>query len=153
MVEEFTGRLTGERTPAARHSAEKVLIVDDAEDTRELVAVTLAASGFHTITAANGLEALIKAHNERPTVILMDVNMPVLDGIEATRLLKAGAETRHIHVIAHTAKAEFLEGPMLRLFAHLVRKPALPNDLVASVRAFTNGRPPEGTDLSGSGVV
>lgn len=150
LAEELTGKLTGEPTSAgsAHHGRQKVLVVDDAEDTRDLVAVTLTASGFQTITAANGLEALIKAHTERPAVILMDVNMPVLNGIEAARLLKAGADTRHMHVIAHTAKAEFLDGPMRRLFAYVVRKPAPPNELVASVKAFLAEARQQGPGLS-----
>ena len=76
----------------------RVLIVDDAEDNRELAATVLENSGFHTITAANGLEGVIAAHCLRPVAILMDVTMPVLDGIEAARLLKASAVTRSLNV-------------------------------------------------------
>jgi len=150
LVDAFTARLTG--APIAvgngHHPGEKVLVVDDAEDTRELAAVALAASGFQIVAAANGLEAIVKAHTEQPTVVLMDINMPVLDGIEATRLLKAAPATRHIHVIAHTAKAELLGGPVMRNFAHVLRKPALPNELVASVKAFLAERREHGPDAS-----
>jgi two-component system, cell cycle response regulator DivK len=149
LVEAFAATLTGAPLAAAmgRHSGEKILVVDDAEDTRELAAVALAASGFQVIVAANGLEAIVKAHTDRPTVVLMDINMPVLDGIEATRLLKAAPATRHIHVIAHTAKAE-LGGPVLRHFAEVLRKPVMPNELVASVKAFLAERGERGPDLS-----
>jgi two-component system cell cycle response regulator DivK len=149
-AEEFAATLTGEPIAAGRRhdEREKVLVVDDAEDTRELAAIALAASGFRTVAAANGLEALLKAHSERPTVILMDINMPVLDGIEATRLLKATPATRHIHVIAHTAKAELLGGPAMRHFARVLRKPALPDELVASLKSFLAERREQGPDRS-----
>jgi len=62
--------------------------------------------------------------------------MPILDGIEATRLLKAGAATRHVPVIAHTAKPDVVEETSARPFAHVWPRPSLPSQLVASVRAF-----------------
>ena len=66
-----------------------VLVVDDYGDIREVLAGVLEDAGFVVRTAANGLEALIAAYEMRPGVIVMDVSMPVLDGIEATRLIKA----------------------------------------------------------------
>jgi DNA-binding NtrC family response regulator len=60
-------------------------------------------AGFVVRTASNGLEALIAAFEMRPAVIVMDVTMPVLDGLEATRLIKAADATRHARVIAFTA--------------------------------------------------
>ena len=64
----------------AENGRARVLVVDDAEDNRELAATVLENSGFHTITAANGLEGVIAAHCLRPVAILMDVTMPVLTG-------------------------------------------------------------------------
>src|SRR5687768_1763133 len=150
LMEAFAARLTGEpiMARARQHAGEKILVVDDADDTRDVAAVALAASGFQVVAAANGLEALVKAHTELPTIVLMDINMPVLDGIEATRLLKAAPATRHIHVIAHTAKAELLGGPMMRHFAHVLRKPALPNELVESVKKLLAERHEHRPDAS-----
>jgi CheY-like chemotaxis protein len=127
--------LRDEAVPAAAPGLPRtrVLVVDDAEDTRELLAIALETAGLETITASNGLEALLAAHSLRPTVILMDVNMPVLDGIEAARLLKAALTTRHAHVIAHTAEPDLLEGSMKALFAHVLPKPSSPADVVSSV--------------------
>jgi len=65
-----------------------VLVVDDYGAVRDLLAHVLQKAGFVVRTAANGLEALITAYEMRPAVIVMDVSMPVLDGIEATRLIK-----------------------------------------------------------------
>jgi CheY-like chemotaxis protein len=110
------------------------LIVDDAEDNRELAATVLEHSGFHAVTAANGLEGVIAAHCLRPVAVLMDVTMPVLNGIEAARLLKASASTRSMPVIAYTAKPDFYEGPLTRLFVGVLGKPATPEAIVAKVR-------------------
>ena len=144
-AEHFVGKVLSEPRIAGRLSSSRlVLVVDDADDTRELAAIALDAAGVNTITAANGLDALIAAHTQRPGVILMDVNMPVLNGIEATRLLKAAATTRHIHVIAHTARMDFEQEQASSLFAHVLLKPSLPSDVVASVKAFLAEQPTRG---------
>jgi CheY-like chemotaxis protein len=114
----------------------RVLVVDDAPDARELAAIALEVAGFHVSTAGNGLEALFTAHDLRPSVILMDISMPVLDGIEATRLLKAGTTTREAHVIAHTARPGALLESMTRLFSAILPKPALPDLVINSVQRF-----------------
>jgi CheY-like chemotaxis protein len=101
-----------------------------------MLARVLEQAGYQAITAANGLEGVLAAHCLRPSVVLMDVTMPVLDGIEATRLLKASAVTRSLNVIAHTAKADFHEAPFTRLFADVLPKPASPDAIVASVQRF-----------------
>jgi CheY-like chemotaxis protein len=90
------------------------------------------------MTAANGLEGVLAAHNLRPTVILMDVTMPVLNGIEATRLLKSSAATRGVSVIAHTARPNFSDGAAV-LFAGVLTKPVTPEKIVASVRELVDG--------------
>jgi len=66
-----------------------VLVVDDVEDIRDLIALVLRNAGFFVRTAVNGLEGLLTAYEMRPDVIVMDVTMPVLGGLEATRLIKA----------------------------------------------------------------
>ena len=82
--------------PSSAEPRVRVLIVDDSPEQREIASQILEHAGYAAITAANGLEALMVAHYARPTIVLMDVNMPVLDGIEATRLLKASPGTRHV---------------------------------------------------------
>jgi len=77
----------------AASGAAAVLVVDDAEDIRDLVALLLRGAGFVVRTAVNGLEGLLTAYEMRPDVIVMDLTMPVLDGIEATRLLKSTEAT------------------------------------------------------------
>lgn len=111
-----------------------VLVVDDQGDIRELVADVLQSAGFIVRTAADGLEALIAAYEMRPSVIVMDVSMPVLDGLEATRLIKACAETRNARIIAYTGNPSFEDSPTTTLFAAVLSKPALPDAVLAAVR-------------------
>ena len=70
----------------------------------------------------------------------MDVTMPVLDGIEAARLIKASAGTRHMNILAYTAKPEVCEGELGQLFVDVLPKPTTPEALVGAVRRF--GGPP-----------
>jgi two-component system, cell cycle response regulator DivK len=111
-----------------------VLVVDDYEDTRELVSTVLHGAGFIVRTASNGLEAILAAYELRPAVILMDVSMPVLDGVEATRLIKTIDAIRDARVIAHTARPTFSALTASTLFAAVLPKPALPDVVLATVR-------------------
>jgi CheY-like chemotaxis protein len=119
----------------------RVLVVDDSDDIRELAAIVLEAAGFHVIMARNGLEGVVAAHCQQPSVVLMDVAMPVLNGIEAARLIKASAGTRHLKILAHTARPELYEGPMTQLFVDVLKKPTTPEALVVAVRRFVEAAP------------
>jgi CheY-like chemotaxis protein len=101
-----------------------VLVVEDHDDSRELVAHILRGAGFLVRTAANGLEGVFAAHEMRPHVIVMDVDMPILDGIEATRLIKADEATRLARVIAYTADSSLSARYRTALFADVLPKPA-----------------------------
>ena len=111
-----------------------VLVVDDSGDIRDLIALVLQHAGFVVRTAANGLEALIAAYEMRPAVIVMDVSMPVLDGIEATRLIKASEATRDARVIAHTGDLPGAASLTGTLFAAVLQKPTTPDVLVATIQ-------------------
>ncbi|MGH7927968.1 MAG: response regulator [Candidatus Binatia bacterium] len=82
----------------------RILVVDDTEFNRDLV-VQLLQDDYEIIIAENGAEALEKTQEQRPDLILMDLGMPVMDGWEATRRLKANDDLRHIPVIAVTSHA------------------------------------------------
>ena len=82
----------------------KILVVEDVDFNRELV-VQLLEDKYHVIEAVNGQEGLEIAERERPELILMDLSLPVMDGWEATRQLKANDDLRSIPVIALTAHA------------------------------------------------
>ena len=83
----------------------KVLVVDDDESNRYMLSRRLEFRGYLVVTATDGREAVERARTEAPCLILMDVTLPVLDGLAATRELKSVPELRGIPVIALTAHA------------------------------------------------
>jgi CheY-like chemotaxis protein len=83
----------------------KVLIVDDEPDNIELMSRRLSRRGFDVIGATSAEEGIALAKSQLPAIILMDIKMPVIDGLEATRRLKADPTTKNIPVIALTAHA------------------------------------------------
>ena len=94
---------------------EKVLVVDDEWEIRDVVSNFLMEKGYETILASNGEEAIELAEKENPHVILLDVKMPGIDGIETCSRLKEGEKTRYIPVIMITAFGDreieaYLEG-------------------------------------------
>jgi CheY-like chemotaxis protein len=119
--------------PSLVAAPKTVLVVDDYASIREIVSHVLREAGFVVRTAADGLEALVTAHAMRPSVIVMDITMPVLNGIEATRLIKAAEATRHARVIAYTGEPSLHEGAF-RQFDEVLLKPAPPHTVVATVQ-------------------
>jgi CheY-like chemotaxis protein len=111
-----------------------VLVVDDAAEVREMIALFLSDAGFLVRTAANGLEGLIAAFEMQPAVILMDMTMPVLSGLEATRLIKAMKVTRDVRVIAYTANPSLSDVLVKKFFAAVVAKPSTPEMVLAAVQ-------------------
>ena len=138
LVETILARLVGDLTltDGAIGNGNRVLVVDDSPDSSGMAASVLEAFGFFAITASNALEGVIVAHYARPVVVIMDLTMPILDGIQGARLLKASTVTRHLNVIAYTAKPDSIEGPLARFFADVLTKPTEPELLVTSVRKF-----------------
>lgn len=80
-----------------------VLVVEDFEDNRFMMRRLLEMSGFRVVEAVNGLQAVELAESERPDIILMDLSLPVLDGLAATRRIRERAELRRVPVIAVSA--------------------------------------------------
>jgi CheY-like chemotaxis protein len=83
----------------------KLLVVEDNELNRDMLYRRLVRRGYDVVIATDGAEGVTAASRERPDLILMDMSLPIIDGWEATRQLKAARETRHIPVIALTAHA------------------------------------------------
>jgi two-component system cell cycle response regulator DivK len=113
-----------------------VLVVDDFADNRDMYARFLEFSGFKTMQAANGQEALDKAFATRPDLVVMDLSLPGLDGWEATRLLKRDPRTKGVPVVAVTGHALSGSGDRAREAGcdSYLAKPCLPADLVAEIR-------------------
>ena len=86
--------------------ATKILVVDDEQDILELIRHTLNKEGYEVHVAANGQQAVEKALKIKPDLILMDVMMPVMDGMEACRQLKENPETSDLAIIFLTARSE-----------------------------------------------
>jgi CheY-like chemotaxis protein len=83
----------------------RILLIEDNELNRDMLSRRLARKGYEVLLAEDGAAGVAMATAERPDLVLMDVSLPVMDGWEATRRLKAAAETRGIPVIALTAHA------------------------------------------------
>ena len=83
----------------------KILLVEDNEMNRDMLSRRLARKGYDVVLACDGQAGVDMAESKSPDLVLMDMSLPVLDGWEATRRLKASARTRHLPVIALTAHA------------------------------------------------
>ena len=83
----------------------KILLVEDNEMNRDMLSRRLIRKGFEVVLALDGQQGLEQAERERPDLVLMDMDLPILDGWEATRRMKAADATRAIPVIALTAHA------------------------------------------------
>ncbi|NIK78010.1 CheY-like chemotaxis protein [Paenibacillus castaneae] len=83
----------------------KILLVEDNEMNRDMLSRRLLRKGYQVVIAANGQQGIDMAASEAPDLILMDMSLPVVDGWDATRLLKQSDITKHIPVIALTAHA------------------------------------------------
>jgi CheY-like chemotaxis protein len=118
-----------------------VLIVDDNDDSREIMALILAHAGFMTSQARDGAEALASARARPPGAILMDIFMPIMDGLTATQHLSRDAALKHIPVIAQTAQPATLENDR-QLFFDILQKPSSPQDLLKALsRALASAGP------------
>ena len=117
--------------------AEKILIVDDDLDTLRLVGLMLQRQGYEIVAASNGTQALNMAQSDHPDLILLDVMMPDMDGVEVTRQLRQNEHTRDVPIIMFTAKTQ-VEDKILGFEAgadDYLTKPTQPRELFAHVKA------------------
>ncbi len=113
----------------------KILVAEDERDIRELIAFTLRFGGFEVELASNGAEALEKAADAIPDLILMDVRMPRMTGYQACEALKENPDTRDIPVVFLSAKgqeSEIQEGLEVGAMEYIL-KPFAPDELTAQV--------------------
>lgn len=113
-----------------------VLAVDDETAIRRLVQLNLQRAGYRVTTAADGVEALDRIREDRPVLLVLDVTMPHMDGIELLRRLKADPETAEIRVIMLTARSQdqdILEGERSGADLYL-SKPFSPPQLLSAVK-------------------
>ncbi|MEA2030721.1 MAG: response regulator transcription factor [candidate division Zixibacteria bacterium] len=116
----------------------KVLIVEDEKDIHELIVYNLKQEGYELISAFNGAEAFEKAISERPDLILLDIMLPIMNGLDVCRELKSNDKTAHIPIVMLTAKNEdvdIITG--LELGADdYITKPFSPRVLIARIRTI-----------------
>ena len=115
-----------------------ILVIDDEPDAVELIEFNLKAAGCEVITASDGAEALKKARRVLPQLILLDVMLPEVDGLEVCKILRRDSNTAAIPIIMLTAKAAEIDRVLgLELGADdYITKPFSPRELVARIRAM-----------------
>lgn len=118
-------------------ASQKILVVDDEPDVIDLLTMNLRTSGYQVMTAETGALAIQKARAESPTLIVLDLMLPAMSGLEVCKALKKDSGTSHIPIIMLTAKAEEVDKIVgLELGADdYVTKPFSPRELVLRVKS------------------
>ena len=115
-----------------------ILVVEDQEDNRRIMRDLLTSVGYEVIEAVTGEEGVATAEIQRPDLILMDIQLPGLDGYEATRQIKANPDLEHIPILVVTSYA--LSGDDVKAFEAgcnaYVSKPFSPRELLAKIREY-----------------
>jgi CheY-like chemotaxis protein len=124
--------------PPAARSGPVVLVADDFADTRDLYRDVLELEGFTVVTAADGVEALEVARRDRPAILVLDIRMPRLSGLDAMRALKADQTCAGAPIVALTAHAFPADRAMLldEGFDAVLAKPCLPDQLVEIIASL-----------------
>jgi two-component system cell cycle response regulator DivK len=117
---------------------QRILVVEDTEDNRQIIRDLLSSVGYELIEAVDGAEGVAMAQNHHPDLILMDIQLPGMDGYEATRQIRALPELAGVPIIAVTSYA--LSGDEAKTRAAgcdgYVAKPFSPRQLLAKIREF-----------------
>jgi two-component system cell cycle response regulator DivK len=118
--------------------SKRILIIEDQEDNRAIMRDLLSTAGYALIEAVDGEEGVRLARSERPDLILMDIQLPVLDGYEATRRIRAISDLKSVPIIAVTSYALSGDEAKTREAGcdSYVAKPFSPRELLAKVRAL-----------------
>ena len=124
------------------HKMNRVLVVEDYPDAREFLTTVFEDAGYEVLTAGDGAEGVAVAQASRPAVIVMDIFMPVMDGVEATRRIKSTPGLEQVPVIAYTARSSWLDHK--ELFAAVCIKPCPPDVLLEVVAQAASGKPISG---------
>jgi two-component system cell cycle response regulator DivK len=126
------------RTAGEAGMSKRILVVEDQEDNRQILRDLLGNAGFELVEAENGEEALLAVARLPPDLILMDIQLPLMDGYEATRRIRTNPDLKLVPIIAVTSYA--LSGDEDKAFAAgcdaYVTKPYSPRQLLAKVREY-----------------
>ena len=118
--------------------SKRILVVEDQEDNRQIIRDMLSVTDYEITEAENGEQALAAVANQRPDLILMDIQLPIMDGYEATRRIKADPALQSIPIIAVTSYALNGEEKIARAAGcdDYVPKPYSPRQLLAKIRQY-----------------
>lgn len=127
--------------PTASSNTKRILIVDDHKDSRVIIAVTLARNGYEVIQAVDGIEGLKKVESEEPDLIILDVMLPKMSGVELCKLLNAHPSYHSIPVFILTARTgpdllKEIEGCSVR---GILTKPLSPAELLQAIGDYFHG--------------
>ena len=118
--------------------SKRILVVEDHEDNRRIMRDHLTSSGYDVIEAVTGVEGVSAAETHRPDLIVMDIQLPGIDGYEATRRIKANPNLQKVPIIVVTSYA--LSGDDMKAFEAgcdaYVAKPFSPRELLAKIREY-----------------
>ena len=135
--EKTTAKITSSNIEKIEFLESSILVVDDIIINRELIKGIFKSSKVNIIEAHNGKEAIIKASENLPDLIIMDIRMPVMDGHTASKVLKSDTKTAHIPIIALTASLSSEKNEeLISIFDGYLRKPVTVNQIINEVRKF-----------------
>jgi DNA-binding response OmpR family regulator len=115
-----------------------ILLVDDDLTLREMYEERLKAEGFTIIQASNGEEALAKGKETKPSIVLLDIMMPKVNGFDVLKTLKANPDTKDIPVIILSAliqDVDRVEGKKLGAFDYIVKSETMPGEVIEKIKA------------------
>jgi two-component system, cell cycle response regulator DivK len=118
--------------------SKRILVVEDQPDSRQIIRDMVASTDYEITEAENGEEALAAIAKQRPDLILMDIQLPIMDGYTATRLIKTDPDLRSIPIIAVTSYALASEEKKARAAGcdDYVTKPFSPRQMLAKIRQY-----------------
>lgn len=121
----------------------KVLIAEDYDDIRRMMKIMLELYGFEAIEASDGYDAVEKTYKYEPDVILMDISMPILDGLDATRAIrKFEGKPAHVPILAVTAYGDFYKEKALAAgCTAVIPKPLHFDDLKETIETYLEATP------------
>ena len=115
--------------------SKRILVVEDQEDNRQIIRDMVAATNYEITEAENGEQALAAIAKERPDLILMDIQLPIMDGYTATRRIKDNPALRSIPIIAVTSYVEEQKAQAAG-YDEYVSEPYSPRQLMAKIRQY-----------------